>query len=125
MITFTQKGDFSKANNYFERLKEIIHVGVLDKYGQQGVDALASVTQRETGRTAASWRYEIERNNNGSSINFYNDNIQNGVPIAIILQYGHGTRNGGYVQGIDYINPAIRPIFEQISEESWKEVTRL
>jgi len=125
MITFTQKGDFSKANNYFERLKEIIHVGVLDKYGQQGVDALASVTPRETGRTAASWRYEIERNNNGSSINFYNDNIQNGVPIAIILQYGHGTRNGGYVQGIDYINPAIRPIFEQISEESWKEVTSL
>ena len=125
MITFRQKGDFSKLTHYLEKVKEIVKLGDLNKYGREGVAALASATPVDTGLTASSWRYEIQHGNDSVSITFYNDNIQNGVPIAIILQYGHGTRNGGYVQGRDYINPAIKPIFDKITEDAWKEVTRL
>ena len=125
MIKFRQKGDFSKLTHYLEKVKEVVKLGDLDKYGREGVAALASATPVDTGLTASSWRYEIQHGNNSVSIAFYNDNIQNGVPIAIILQYGHGTRNGGYVQGRDYINPAIKPIFDKITEDAWKEVTRL
>ena len=125
MIKFRQKGDFSKRTHYLEKVKEIVKLGDLDKYGREGVAALASATPVDTGLTASSWRYEIQHGNDSVSITFYNDNIQNGVPIAIILQYGHGTRNGGYVQGRDYINPAIKPIFDKITEDAWKEVTRL
>ena len=125
MIKFRQKGDFSKLTHYLEKVKEIVKLGDLDKYGREVVAALASATPVDTGLTASSWRYEIQHGNDSVSIAFYNDNIQNGVPIAIILQYGHGTRNGGYVQGRDYINPAIKPIFDKITEDAWKEVTRL
>ena len=125
MIKFRQKGDFSKLTHYLEKVKEIVKLGDLDKSGREGVAALASATPVDTGLTASSWRYEIQHGNDSVSIAFYNDNIQNGVPIAIILQYGHGTRNGGYVQGRDYINPAIKPIFDKITEDAWKEVTRL
>ena len=125
MIKFRQKGDFSKLTHYLEKVKEVVKLGNLDKYGREGVAALASATPVDTGLTASSWRYEIQHRNDSVSIAFYNDNIQNGVPIAIILQYGHGTRNGGYVQGRDYINPAIKPIFDKITEDAWKEVTRL
>lgn len=125
MIKFRQKGDFSKLTHYLEKVKEIVKLGDLDKYGREGVAALASATPVDTGLTASSWRYEIQHGNDSVSIAFYNDNIQNGVPIAIILQYGHGTRNGGYVQGRDYINPAIKPLFDKITEDAWKEVTRL
>lgn len=125
MIKFRQKGDFSKLTHYLEKVKEIVKLGDLDKYGREGVAALASATPVDTGLTASSWRYEIQHGNDSVSIAFYNDNVQNGVPIAIILQYGHGTRNGGYVQGRDYINPAIKPIFDKITEDAWKEVTRL
>ena len=125
MITFRQKGDFSKLTHYLEKVKEIVKLGDLNKYGREGVAALASATPVDTGLTASSWRYEIQHGNDSVSITFYNDNIQNGVPIAIILQYGHGTKNGGYVQGRDYINPAIKPIFDKITEDAWKEVTRL
>lgn len=125
MIKFRQKGDFSKLTHYLEKVKEVVKLGDLDKYGREGVAALASATPVDTGLTASSWRYEIQHGNDSVSIAFYNDNIQNGIPIAIILQYGHGTRNGGYVQGRDYINPAIKPIFDKITEDAWKEVTRL
>jgi hypothetical protein len=125
MITLRSKGDFSKLTTYMEKLKEVVKLGDLDKYGKEGVDALASATPVDTGETAKSWKYEITRSGNRVTISFYNTNIQNGVPIAIILQYGHGTGNGGYVQGRDYINPAIQPIFNRIAEEAWKEVTRL
>ena len=125
MITFRQKGDFSKFTNYLERLKEIINKSDLDKYGQEGVAALSSATPVETCLTANSWSYDIKHQNGSASISFYNSNINNGVPIAIILQYGHGTRNGGWVQGRDYINPAIQPIFDKIAEDAWREVTSL
>lgn len=125
MISFRQKGDFSKLNRYFEKVKGAAKVSILDKYGKEGVAALASATPTETGLTASSWYYEIKRQNGSVSLEFYNSNINDGVPIAIILQYGHGTGTGGWVQGRDYINPAIQPIFDNIAAEAWKEVTRL
>ena len=125
MITFRQKGDFSKVAHYFEKLKETAKLGVLDKYGREGVAALASATPTETGLTASSWSYTIERQNGSVAIVFENSNINKGVPIAIILQYGHGTGTGGWVVGRDYINPAIQPIFDKIADEAWKEVTKI
>lgn len=125
MISFRQKGDFSKLNRYFERVKETVNLGVLDKYGRAGVAALSSATPTDTGKTEASWYYEIKRQNGGVSLEFFNSNINKGVPIAIILQYGHGTGTGGWVEGRDYINPAIQPIFDQLAEEAWKEVTKI
>ena len=125
MITFRQKGDFSKLTRYLEKVKSVVKLSDLDKYGKEGVAALASATPVDTGLTASSWSYEIKHGNGTVSISFKNSNIQNGVPIAIILQYGHGTRNGGWVQGRDYINPAIQPIFDKIADEAWKEVTKL
>ena len=125
MITFRQKGDFSKLTRFLERAKETVRLGDLDKYGRQGVAALSSATPIDSGLTAESWYYEIENKKGSATITFYNSNVQNGVPIAIVLQYGHGTRNGGWVQGRDYINPAIRPIFDEIVNEAWREVTKL
>ena len=123
MISFRHKGDFSKADRYLEKLKESVKLGVLNKYGRAGVAALSSATPVDTGLTATSWFYEIEHSSGSDKIVFNNSNIQNGVPIAIILQYGHGTGTGGWVQGRDYINPAIQPIFDQMTKEVWKEVT--
>lgn len=125
MISFRQKGDFSKLNRYLERVKESAKIGVLDKYGREGVAALASATPVETGKTASSWYYEIKRQNGSVSLEFKNSNIKDGVPIAVILQYGHGTGTGGWVQGRDYINPAIQPIFDKIADAAWKEVTKI
>lgn len=125
MISFRQKGDFSKLTNYLEKAKGAVRLSFLDKYGRAGVAALASATPVDSGLTASSWYYEIENKNGVAKLSFHNSNIQNGVPIAIILQYGHGTRNGGWVEGRDYINPAIAPIFDQIVESAWREVTKL
>ena len=125
MITFRQKGDFAKLTRYLERVKEVAKIGDLDKYGRAGVAALASATPVDTGKTASSWNYKIERNNGSVAITFNNTNVNKGVPVAIILQYGHGTHNGGWVEGRDYINPAIQPIFDKITEDAWREVTRL
>lgn len=125
MIVLKQKGDFSRVTNYFERLKEFANMSILDEYGKKGVEALKSVTPRRTGRTAESWTYEIEHKGQATSLVFKNTNVNKGVNIAIILQYGHGTRNGGYVEGRDYINPVIRPIFDDIANEAWREVTRV
>ena len=125
MISFRHKGDYSKATRYLERVKEAVKLGILDKYGRAGVEALSSATPVESGLTASSWGYEIEHSAGSSRIIFTNSNINKGVPIAIILQYGHGTGTGGYVQGRDYINPAIQPVFDALVEEAWKEVTKI
>ena len=125
MISFRQKGDFSKLTSYLEKARETIKLGNLDRYGREGVKALSSATPQDSGKTASSWYYEIEHKNGSVSISFHNSNINKGVPIAIILQYGHGTRNGGWVEGKDYINPSIQPIFDKIPSEAWKEVTKL
>ena len=124
-IGFRLKGDFSKTNNYLERVKEAARVKILDRYGNEGVAALSAATPVDTGLTASSWYYKLEMQVNSASIIFCNSHVNNGVPIAIILQYGHGTGTGGYVQGRDYINPAIQPLFDRIAEAAWWEVTRL
>lgn len=124
MITFRHKGDFSKFTKFLERAKEAVHLGDLDKYGREGVKALASATPVDTGKTANSWYYKIERSGNRIALRFNNSNIQNGVPIAIILQYGHGTGTGGWVEGRDYINPSIQPIFDRLVDDTWREVTK-
>ena len=125
MISFRQKGDFSKLTRFLEKAKNAVHLGILDKYGREGVAALASATPLDSGKTASSWYYEVQYGEGTVSINFYNSNVNKGVPIAIILQYGHGTGTGGWVQGRDYINPAIQPIFDKIANEAWREVTKL
>lgn len=125
MITFRQKGDFSKVTRYTERLRNAVRLGILDKYGREGVAALASATPIESGETANSWRYEITHGKGSARISFYNSHVNKGVPIAIILQYGHGTGTGGWVQGRDYINPAIQPVFDTIVNSLWREVTKL
>ena len=125
MIGFRQKGDFSKTTKFLTKLKQNVDISTFEKYGKKGVAALASATPVDSGLTANSWYYKIEKTNSSISLLFCNSNIQNGVPIAVILQYGHGTRNGGWVQGRDYINPAIQRIFDQIVKEAWGEVTKV
>lgn len=123
MITITSKGNFEKTDRFFKRMLRGEILRELDKYGEEGVKALADATPKDSGKTAASWDYKVEKTRDAYTIVWTNSNINDGVPIAIILQYGHGTRNGGYVEGRDYINPAIRPIFDAIAEAAWKEVT--
>lgn len=125
MIRVTLRGDHSKTRNFLNRIKNgITNDSIFRKYGEEGVAALSLATPVDSGLTASSWYYEISKTDTGVKIVFRNSNIQNGwAPIAILLQYGHATRNGGYVQGRDYINPAIQPVFDKLAEDAWKEVT--
>lgn len=123
MITFEGKGDFKKTNSFFEKLLENFNVGALDKYGKLGVEALSAATPVDTGLAASSWYYKIEHDKGSSKIIWGNSDIEGGCNVAILVQYGHGTRNGGYVQGRDFINPAMRPVFDEIADKAWKEVT--
>ena len=125
MITIRQKGDFEKLTQYLIKKKRSLRNINLDQYGKEGVAALMSATPVDTGLTANSWYYEITYTNGRATIAFYNSNVHRGIPIAIILQHGHGTGTGGWVEGRDYINPAIQPIFDKIAERAWKEVTTL
>lgn len=125
MIGFRQKGDFSQTVKFLKKANTDRILACLEKYGREGVAALASATPVDTGNTAKSWYYTIEKTKNTAKITFGNSNIQNGIPVAILLQYGHGTGTGGWVQGRDYINPAIQPIFDKIADAAWKEVTKL
>ena len=121
MISLTSKGDFRKTEKFMKNARTKKLMSILKQYGEEGVAALMVSTPLDTGRTASSWRYEIKVENNCIRLVFHNDNIQNGVPIAIILQYGHGTGTGGWVEGRDYINPAIQPVFDKIANSAWKE----
>ncbi len=127
MVTFKQKGDFSKLTSFLEKAKEACELGNLNKYGIAGVQALERATPINTGETARSWYYTIEHTKDRVTLSFNNSNMDadNDTPVAIILQYGHATGNGGWIEGVDYINPAIKPIFDQIVEEAWKEVSKL
>lgn len=125
MITFVQHGKFKKLDSKFQRLLEIVDFSWLDKYGKKGVQALTEATPEYTGLLKSSWYYKIERNKNGNAkLVWCNDDIEGGCNVAILIQYGHGTKSGTYIPGIDFINPAIRPIIEQISEEVRREVKR-
>lgn len=123
-ISFEQKGNFTKLNRYFKRINNSIDNLDLDEFGKRGVEALSSATPVRTGLAAQSWYYKIKKTKYSATILFCNSDIENGAPIAIILQYGHATKNGGWVEGRDYINPAIQPIFDEMAKNAWKEVTR-
>ena len=122
MLKFVQHGDFRKTDNFFQKMLRTVKLSRLDKYGRMGVRALEEATPVDTGETARSWYYKIKRNKDSISILWLNSNENDGAKIAILLQYGHATRGGGYVQGIDYINPALAPVFQKIAEDSWREV---
>lgn len=126
MISFTEKGDFSKVVRYLNRIKKTASIrNALERYANEGIQALQEATPMDSGKTAYSWDYKIKIKENSSMISFHNSNINKGVPIAIILQYGHATGNGGWVEGRDYINPALRPVFEKIAESAWEEVKKV
>lgn len=125
MIGIRQKGDFRKTEKFLKQSLGKDWRSILDKYGKKGVEALSRATPIETGETAVSWGYKIIQNGSGISIQWHNYNINKGVNIAIILQYGHATRNGGWVEGRDYINPALQPIFDELAEQAWKEVIKV
>lgn len=125
MVSFRHKGNFDKLNRYLVNVKKAVKIKDLERFGKQGVAALASATPVDSGKTAGSWYYEITNQNGVATINFNNSHVNKGVNIAIILQYGHGTRNGGWVEGRDYINPVIQPVFDKIADAAWKEVTKL
>ena len=124
MVVISHKGSLRNTESFLNRNKKVNYMAILKKHAQDGVDALASATPIDSGLTADSWGYDIQVSNGSATIRWTNSNVVDGVPIAIILQYGHGTRNGGYVQGIDYINPALKPIFDKLAKDVWKEVTK-
>lgn len=122
-VNFEVSGGFTKTERFLNRMKRREYLNVLDEFGRDGVQALRNATPVDSGATAEAWDYEIKRTRNYTEIVWTNSNINDGVPIAVILQYGHGTGTGGYVQGRDYINPVIRPVFDKIAEKAWKVVT--
>ena len=124
MVTLTVHGNYKKTKKFLEKSMKMDFRSILAKYGQMGVEALASATPKESGETAGAWAYEITSDANGAAIYWTNSHVNKGVNIAVILQFGHGTGTGGYVAGRDYINPAIQPVFDEIAEAAWKEVTR-
>ncbi len=124
MVEFKQRGNFNNTEKFLKNAQKVNFKSILEKYGRKGVQALASATPTDTGLTANSWSYNVTINKGSISLMWTNSNTVNGIPVAILLQYGHGTKNGGFVQGRDFINPAIRPIFDKISEELWQEVTK-
>lgn len=125
LVTFHHKGSLEKVEDFFRRLLDPEFWAIAEQGAQRGVDALVSATPMDSGLTAASWYYTIEGNRNRFTITWCNSNIHNGFPVAIGLQYGHGTGTGGWVEGRDYINPAIVPVMEKIGQEIWEEVLRL
>ena len=124
MISVTAKGDFSNITKFLNKMSKRDARSILNKYGERGVELLRSATPVETGKTASSWRYDIQLSGGDYEIHWSNDNVNNGVNIAILLQYDHGTRQGGYVKGIDYINPVLKKIFEEMADELWREVVQ-
>lgn len=125
MISFKEKGDFKKLTTFFEKAKELVHLSTLDKYGHEGVNALKETTPIDTGVTAESWHYRINRDDDQVSLEFYNTNTSKGIPIVVLLQYGHATGTGGWVEGRDFINPALKPIFNRILDDVSNEVEEL
>jgi len=124
MISFVHKGNFEKTSLFLKRAKEAEFLNRLDSVAKEGVIALAQATPVDSGETANSWDYEIVRTKTGAVIYWTNSNVNDGVPVAILIQYGHATDNGAYVQGTDFINPAMKPVFNNIADEAWREVTR-
>lgn len=125
MITFKQKGNFNNTEKFFKGAISPDYMHILEKYARQGVMALSAATPVDSGETAKSWGFEIQKTRKGVRIIWTNSHIVNGVPIAVLIEYGHATGNGGYVEGWDYINPVLQPIFDKIASELWGEVTKV
>ena len=123
MLTLTVKGDWSKSFDFLQKASDMQIQSILEKFGERGVEALASTTPKRTGRTASSWSYSVNKTGKGWEVNWENSNVNQGVNIALIIQEGHGTGTGGYVSGIDYNNPALGPVFNQLADEAFREVT--
>lgn len=123
MIKIVQHGDFHRTDNYFQKMLRTVKLSRLDRYGKMGVDALKDATPVDTGETAESWFYTIERTKNSISISWRNSNENEGAVVAILIQYGHSTGTGGYVSGTDFVNPALKPVFAEIAEDLWREVS--
>lgn len=124
MITIESQGDWKLTRNWFDKMTKLDLALIMNQFGKEGVSALAAATPSRSGLTSKSWNYEVTRKGNNWKITWTNSNVNKGANIAVLIQYGHGTRNGGYVVGRDYINPAIRPVFDKIAQKAWKEVTR-
>lgn len=124
LMQWKSTGDFLKVEGFLNKIKRGLMLIDFNKFGREGVEALSAATPYETGKTASSWYYKIDQQPEKVIISFCNSNVNKGVPIAVILQYGHGTRNGGWVEGRDYINPALRPVFDKILSDAWKAVTK-
>lgn len=122
MMTMKVEGTWKKTDSFLQRVSEIFKMGILDKYGKQGVNALSANTPRDTGLLASSWYYKIERGNGYFAIVFCNSDIENGQNVAVIVRYGHATKRGGWVEGRDFITPAIQPVFDEMAYDLWKEV---
>lgn len=123
-ISYSYSGNFKGTKNFLANLKKRNFISKLDKYGQMGVDALREATPKDTGKTANSWYYEIEETRDSVTIRWLNSNTNRSIPIALLIQYGHATRDGGWISGKDYINPALKPIFDAIAKSAWEEVTK-
>jgi hypothetical protein len=123
MFSFQQSGSFKNTESFLRKMRNEDMFQSLDRFAREGVAALANATPVDSGITAASWSYEIQKSRGSYSITWTNDYMVDGRPIVILLQYGHGTGTGGYVQGRDFINPAIRPVFDRIADNVWKAVT--
>ena len=124
MITIESQGEWKLTRNWFDRMTKLDLALIMNQFGKEGVSALAAATPSRSGLTSKSWNYEVTRKGNNWKITWTKSNVKKGANIAVLIQYGHGTRNGGYVVGRDYINPAIRPVFDKIAQKAWKEVTR-
>ena len=124
-ITLRHEGDFSPLEKFLNKLKKQNYLNILSKYGQEGVAALAAATPVDTGLTASSWSYEILQQGDHTELIWSNTNVNKGYNIALLIQYGHGTGNGAYISGVDYINPALAPVFDRLVKDLWKEVSEL
>lgn len=124
MISVTTKGSFGASEKFLKHLKKRDIFKSLERFGERGVAALANATPTDSGETANSWYFEVTQRRGYYVISWHNHNLTGSIPVAVLLQYGHATRNGGWVEGQDFINPAIRPVFDQIATEAWKVVTK-
>lgn len=124
ILVFEADGDWKKTDTFLRKLLRRDTVSILNRYGKLGVEKLIAWTPKDTGLTAISWSYRVDKTKTGYRLIWTNSNLSDGIPVAMLIQYGHGTRGGTFVEGIDYINPALRPIFDGIAEDLWKEVTK-
>lgn len=123
-VVFKHKGDFHNTEKLLTQYDKNKFKPILESYGRKGIAALSAATPIDTGETSNSWGYEIDFRTNSFILQFTNSHVNNGIPIAILIQYGHGTRHGGYVPGRDFINPALVSIFDDLAEDIWKEITK-